>query len=181
MSVAVAVRVTDEPPTVAPFVGTVNSTVGGVWPPKPVTVTVVSQVAVAPDCPVTVSVYSLVVRGVTLVELERPTESTLVSEAETAFVDDHVRSELSPSVTVGSAAVMLQEGAVVALLPPPPKPGETSVTVLSEADIEDCADVAEGCVLPVWLCDCCDDAGVFVAPLDALAVCDTYERVSGPK
>jgi hypothetical protein len=56
LSEAFAESATEEPPTVAPFVGAVSDTIGGVVSPAPTTVTVTPHVAVAPELPVTVSV-----------------------------------------------------------------------------------------------------------------------------
>lgn len=180
LSVAVAKSVT-MPPTVAPFAGAVSDTVGGVVSPKPMTFTVAVHVPVAPELLVTVSVYVVVVKGVTFAEPDSATEPTLGSDAETAFDVDHIRSELSPSVIVGFAAVMLQDALGATLAPPPPpKPAETRVTVLSDDGLEECGDVEGDCVFSAWLFDCWNDPDT-MPTLDAPAVPDASARVSGPK
>lgn len=134
--VAVAESVMEAPPTVAPFVGAVSSTFGGVDVPAPVTSTTVSHDPLVPALPVRDKVYSVEVDGETRSEPDTGTVPIVESDAEIASVDDQMRSELSPSVMVGESAVRLHEG-VVLTLPPPPKPGETSEIAFGENVGED--------------------------------------------
>lgn len=67
--------------------------------------------------------------GMTLSEPEIATEPTVERDAEAAFVEDQLRSELYPSEMIGEFALMLHDGVVLTPPPPAPYPGELNEMV----------------------------------------------------